>query len=55
VTWSLILVAFISLHSTAITSIPGFTSKANCDAAGNAAKEGPTGMVIIRFVCVEVK
>lgn len=53
--WTLVLIASMSLNTTAITTVPGFTSKANCLAAVEQAKAAPTNIVSIRAFCVEVK
>jgi hypothetical protein len=53
--WALVLIASMSLNSTGITTLPGFTSKANCLAAAQQAKDAPTNLVTIRVFCVEVK
>jgi hypothetical protein len=53
--WTLVLLASMSLNAVAITTVPGFASKANCLAAAEQAKAAPTNIVSIRAFCVEVK
>jgi uncharacterized protein YegP (UPF0339 family) len=53
--WTLVLIASIGLNSMAITTVPGYTSKANCLTAAEQAKAAPTNIVTVRVFCVEVK
>lgn len=53
--WTLVLIASMSLNTTALTTVPGYTSRANCLAAAEQAKSAPTGLVTVRAFCVEVK
>jgi hypothetical protein len=53
--WVLIVVGSMSINTTALATVPGFTSQAHCEAAAKQAKEGSTGMVTLRTVCVQVK
>lgn len=59
-TWTLILLsyagAFAKGDNVTLATVPGFTSKATCSAAGNAAKAITSGtQKDTNFVCVEVK
>jgi hypothetical protein len=59
-TWTLIVAIHVGVmgtgNSNAITSVPGFQSKASCEAAGSAARKLMDGTVKeVRSVCVEVK
>ena len=57
-TFALILFAHVGVmgqgNSNAITTLPGFTSEAECRAAGDAAKKLVSGTVKeISYVCVK--
>ena len=52
-TWVLILLFQSSVGpAAALTSVPGFASKAECDAAGRAAAEKLGGGHQVRWSCV---
>lgn len=50
--WAMIIITSMSLNATAITTLPGFTSKGNCE---EAAKHARDAMVNLRTICVPVK
>jgi len=55
--WVLVIAMYAGIwasgDSTALTNVPGFTSKEECTAAGNASKELASGTKKeVKFVCV---
>lgn len=57
--WTLILFAHVGMmsdkDSMALTSVPGFRTQAECQAAGKAAEKMTTATTkVMKYICVEV-